>query len=187
MLGEADFAVSNACFKVNYLLIAPMEGFAVAASTVVARFQGMGDADGAARNALKTLVLGLCVVVLLSVGAVVFREPVLRLFSPPGGASGEAFVGTGSRLFVLMAVWQVFDAADVILSGALKGAGDTRFVFRWMAAAAFGFWLPLVGVVCLLWPGICALWGTMVVYVAVICAGTSIRFARGAWRRHRLV
>ena len=35
-VGELELAVSNACFTVNYLLFAPMEGFALGASTLVA-------------------------------------------------------------------------------------------------------------------------------------------------------
>jgi hypothetical protein len=32
-----------------------------------------------------------------------------------------------------------------------------------------------------------ALWGTMVVYVIVICAGTLVRWYNGGWKRIKLV
>ena len=185
-IGDLEFAVSNACFKVNYFLFAPMEGFAICAATLVGQAQGRGDSEAAHRDAMRTLRMGLAFVTLLSLLAVVFCHPILSLFASEGSGA-EAFHTLGFRLFLLMAAWQVFDAADVILSGALKGAGDTKFVMWWMVAAAFGFWLPLVWAVAEWHNTMTALWGTMVVYVVFICAGTAARWYGGKWKRIKLV
>ena len=186
LVGDVEFAVSNACFKVNYLLFAPMEGFAIGAATLVGQAQGRGDSAAAHADAMRTLALGLGFVAVLSALAVVFCRPILSLFVPPG-VDTAAFYGLGFVLFILMAAWQVFDAADVIVSGALKGAGDTKFVMWWMVVAAFGLWLPLVGAVAAWHNTMPALWGTMIVYVVVICCGTLLRWKGGRWRRIRLV
>ena len=86
-----------------------------------------------------------------------------------------------------MAAWQLFDAADVVISGALKGAGDTKFVMLWMVATAFGFWLPLVFIVQAAVGSMASLWATMVAYVVVICAGEIVRWRRGRWQSIKLV
>jgi len=185
-VGDEAFAVSNACFKVNYLLFAPMEGFALGAATLVGQAQGRGDSDAAHLAAMRTLALGAGFVILLSSLAVLFCRPILSLFVSPG-TSPDSFFGLGFTLFVLMAVWQVFDATDIIVSGALKGAGDTHFVMWWMVIAAFGLWLPLVWAVACVHNTMPALWGTMIVYVVVMCIGTFIRWHRGAWRRIRIL
>ena len=185
-VGDTEFAVSNACFKVNYFLYAPMEGFAIGAATLVGQCQGRGDSAAAHRAAVRALALGLALVVVLSGLAVAFCRPILSLFVPPG-VGAEAFYGLGFVLFVLMAVWQVFDATDVIVSGALKGAGDTHFVMWWMSFCSFGLWLPLVWAVAKWHNTMTALWGTMVVYVVVICAGTLVRWYNGGWKRIKLV
>ena len=185
-VGDEAFAVSNACFKVNYLLFAPMEGFALGAATLVGQAQGRGDSDAAHRAAMRTLALGAGFVILLSSLAVVFCRPILSLFVSPG-TSPDSFFELGFTLFVLMAVWQVFDATDIIVSGALKGAGDTHFVMWWMVIAAFGLWLPLVWAVACVHNTMPALWGTMIIYVVVMCIGTFIRWHRGAWRRIRIL
>ena len=184
--GDVAFAVSNACFSVNYMLFAPMEGFALGAATLVGQAQGRGDSAAAHRDAMRTLVLGVGFVAMLSLLAVVFCRPILSLFAPDASIRGE-FFSLGFTLFLLMAAWQVFDAVDVILSGALKGAGDTKFVMWWMVVAAFGLWLPLVWVVAGLHNTMTALWGTMVVYVVVICVGTAIRWLKGRWKEIKLV
>ena len=185
-IGDQEFAVSNACFKVNYFLFAPMEGFSICAATLVGQAQGRGDSAAAHRDAMRTLFLGLSLVAVLSALALAFCRPILSLFASPG-VQLPAFYSLGFRLFLLMAAWQMFDAADIIVSGALKGAGDTHFVMWWMTFCAFGLWLPLVCAVARWHNTMTALWGTMVVYVVVICAGTLARWYNGGWKRIKLV
>ena len=93
----------------------------------------------------------------------------------------------GRLLFILMVAWQLFDATDVVISGALKGAGDARFVFWWMLIAAFLIWLPLVFVVAKVHNTMPALWATMVVYVVIICIGSLVRWRRGKWKTFDLM
>jgi len=108
--------------------------------------------------------------------------PILALFAPDEPAMRAEFLSLGRTLILLMSAWMLFDAADVILSGALRGAGDTRFVFWWMLICSFLVWLPLVGVA-LVWSGsITVLWSTMVFYVIVITTGTGIRWRCGRWK-----
>lgn len=186
-VGDIAFAVSNACFSVNWLLIAPMEGFAIGAATLVGQAQGRGDSAGARIALRRTLTLALIVVSLLSLGAVVFYRPILSLFAPADAEISHSFLSLGFTLTVLMAAWQIFDAADVVVSGALKGAGDTTFVMWWMIAVAFGLWLPLVFIVRAFHNTMPALWSTMVAYVVVICIGELVRWRRGRWESIKVI
>lgn len=185
-VGDVDFAVSNACFSINWLLIAPMEGFAIGASTLVAQAKGRGDCEDAKVALRRTLTLALAVVAALSIGAVVFSRPILSLFAPPD-ARQTTFYGLGQILIAIMAAWQMFDAADVVISGALRGAGDTKFVMWWMVVMSFGFWLPLVWLVKGVSNTMPALWGTMVVYVVIICIGEIIRWRKGKWKEIKII
>ncbi len=187
-IGDMAFAVSNAAFSVNYLLIAPIEGFAIGASTLVGLHQGAGHAQNALRAARRVLLMAETYILLASVAVLVFRKPILALFATDATAfDAAAFAELGTILFALMVAWQFFDGADVVLSGALKGAGDTRFVMVWMLVCAFVFWLPLVFLVYRVHPTMPALWGTMIAYVALICGGTWLRWQYGPWRKIKLV
>ena len=180
-VGELELAASNACFTVNYLLFAPMEGFSIGASTLVAQAIGRGDLAAARADARRTILLGVGLVAALSLAVVVGSGPILSIFASQAGERTEEFMRLGFVLLLIMAAWQVFDAADVIVSGALKGAGDTHFVMTWMLVTAFLFWLPLVFAVRHWHNTMPALWGTMVVYVVVICIGSFVRWRRGSW------
>ena len=184
--GEA-FAASNACFTINYLLFAPMTGFAVGVQTLVGQARGRGD-DAAAHLALRrTMILGLGFVFVACVFVLALRNPILSLYASPDLKDPAAFRSLGTTLLCLMSAWMLFDAADVILSGALKGVGDTKFVMGWMLFNAFCLWLPLVFAVRAVHDTMPALWGTMIVYVVVISIGSFVRWRRGKWRKIRLV
>ena len=190
-VGELELAVSNACFTVNYLIFAPMEGFSLGASTLVAQAIGRGDPQDAVRSVRRTIILGLGFVAALSLLVIAAARPVLGIFAAESlecdAAALARFYGLGFTLFALMAAWQLFDAADVIISGALKGAGDTKFVMWWMFIASFGLWLPAVFAVRTLHNTMPALWSTMVAYVVAICIGSYLRWRFGPWRRIKLV
>ena len=187
-VGDMAFAVSNAVFTVNYLLYAPIEGFAIGAGTLVGQRQGADDPDGAALAARRTLLLAELYITATSLSALALYRPILGLFVADAATfDPAAFQSLGFVLFVLMVAWQCFDCADVVLSGALKGAGDTRFVMLWMLFCAFGFWLPLLFLVYWRWPTMPALWSTMIAYVVLICFGTVWRWRRGPWRTIKLI
>ena len=187
-VGDMALAVSNATLTVNYLIYAPIEGFAIGASTLVGQHQGAGNPAGAARDARRALILAEIYITVAALAALAFHGPILDLFvSSTATFDHAAFQSLGFTLFSLMMAWQCFDCADVVLSGALKGAGDTHFVMFWMLLCAFGFWMPLLFLVYWLHPTMPALWSTMIAYVALICAGTWIRWCRGPWRTIKLV
>jgi len=186
--GDAALAVSNAVFTINYFLFAPMEGFSIGAGILVGQFQGASDPENASRAGNRVLALALVYIVLSSAAVFIFRRPILGLFAADSAVlDASEFMSLGAILLILAITWQIFDAADTVLSGALKGAGDTRFVMRWMLFSAFFVWLPLVFVVRRCCPTMPMFWATMVVYVVVICVGTAVRWCRGPWRRIRLV
>lgn len=185
-VGTLELAVSNACFSVNYLLFAPMEGFALGASTLVAQAIGRGKPALAMMAAKRSVILGVSFAAMLAGVMLVFAHPILDLFASSAGEDAAAFHVLGMTLFLLMSAWLLFDAADIIVSGALKGAGDTKFVMIWMVVNSLFLWLPLVFLVRHLHNTMPALWATMIGYVIILCIGTFVRWYRGAWRAIRI-
>lgn len=186
-VGEVELAASNACFTINYLLFAPMMGFAIGAQTLVGQARGRGDDNGAFIALGRTLKLAMVLVAAAVVLTLIFQREILGIFAPGDIRANERFLELGRILLILMATWMMFDAADIIYAGALKGAGDSRFVMWWMSLCAFGLWLPLVFLVRAFHNTMPALWVTMVAYVLVIFVGSALRWHRGSWRKIRLL
>ena len=186
-VGALELAVSNACFSVNYLLFAPMEGFALGASTLVAQALGRGDPEAAVVAAHRSVILGVAFAALLAGVTLLFAHPILDLFAANAGANVAAFHSLGTTLLTLMAAWLLFDAADIIISGALKGAGDTKFVMVWMVVNSLVLWLPLVFLVRHFHKTMPALWATMIIYVIILCVGSFVRWMCGSWRKIQIV
>lgn len=178
-VGEFELAVSNACFTVNYLFFAPMEGFSLGASTLVAQAIGAHDIAAARRFALKTVIIAVVFTIVLSAVAIGFSPLILSVFAAKAGERAGDFISLGRTLFFVMAAWLVFDGADTVLSGALKGAGDTKFVMSWMFISTV-LWIPVVFFVRSISNTMPALWAAQIVYVALMFAGSAIRWHRGS-------
>lgn len=186
-VGDVAFAASNAVFTVNYLLYAPMEGFAIGAQTLVGQARGRGDNRRALVSARRTVLLAAGIAVFFAVATLALCRPILHLFAPSDPAALGQFMSLGFKLFLLMGCWLVLDAVDTVLCGALRGAGDTKFVMWWMTLCAFGVWLPLVWVVSAFRFTMPMLWSTTVVYVLVLFVGSYARWRLGGWRKIKLV
>ncbi len=184
-IGELELAVSNVALSINLLAFMPVLGLGHAASIVVGQYQGRGDSASAARAGWRATVLGTVYMSTLGLTYVLFPSFYLALFAGTGeGALTLAeLLPAGRVLLWMLAAWSVADACGIVLSGALKGAGDTRFVMWFFLFAGYG--LFAVGeVVLVLWlkAGLLAAWGWSVVYVLVLGVGFVWRFASGRWK-----
>ena len=187
-IGSIELAVSNACFTVNYLLIAPMEGFSLGAATLVGQALGRKDVPEAFRAGNRTMLLGVAFVAVLSAVIIVLYRPILSMFASRVGVDDVSqFYSLGFTLFNLMAAWQVFAAADIVILGALKGAGDTKFAMWMMLVVSFVIWIPLVWLVSVFRNTMAMLWGTIVVDVVIFFAGSMLRWYGGFWKRIKMI
>jgi MATE family multidrug resistance protein len=117
-------------------------------------------------------LIGLCLLV--------FRNGIMAFWS-----SDDKVIGIGIRIFVLAAIYQVFDAATLIYNGSLRGAGDTL----WLAiVSAFGAIVVLgIGSLCIvkLFPGLGALGPWIGATLSIITVGLANRwrFKSNRWMR----
>ena len=182
------FGASNVCFNVNHLLFAPLLGIGMGAGILVGNYQGAGDSAAASRAGWHAIYIGwIFMGTALLLLALFFRPAVQVFLSDTSSFDREAFVSLCRILVAILSSWCMFDVVNVIAGGALKGAGDTRFVMVTGILAGFGLWVPMVIAVARLRPSVVNLWLTLPLYVFVLAAILIHRWWRGKWRDIKLV
>jgi len=187
-MGDVAFAASNIAFSVNHLAFAPLLGFGFAAATVVGQHQGARNTPAAERAGGTALRMGLIYMTIIGLTFIFLPHVYFDLFNPKNATfTPEELLGIGRLMLIMLTVWGFFDAVSIILCGALKGAGDTRFVMIYMA---IGGWLFLVpGTLALVWLGygILALWFWLALYICLFAIGVWVRWRGGRWKNIRLI
>jgi MATE family multidrug resistance protein len=117
-------------------------GISSAAAVRVGSALGRGDPEGAARSGWTALGLGAVVMSCAAAMLLILPHSIARLFTPD-----PAIVQAGAQLLQIAAFFQLFDGFQVVATGALRGAGDTRtpmlchFTGYWIIGLPLGVWL----------------------------------------------
>lgn len=189
-LGTAELAATNIIMSLDTVAFLPCVGLHIATSILVGQSVGAGLPEQGARATRNAARLGMLYMGSLGVLWVAAPEPVLHLFQPMDMT--EAQFLPVERMGVVMlrfvAAYSLLDALVLVYSGALKGAGDTRFVMWTIALSSLLVMvLPLYVSVEVLGMGYQAPWTIFFVYAAVLALVFGIRFRRGRWRDMRVI
>lgn len=177
---EAAQSAANV-IAITLLRASFMPGFAVgtAAQTLVGRYLGAHDVRSAVRAGWTSVWLAGAYMGLLGIVFFFAGGGLFGLFS-----EDPAVREHGAQLMRWAAVFQLGDAVQVVLSGALRGAGDTRFVMFVGLGAAWGVFAPLSW-----WllevrgMGVEGGWLAVVAWVVALSIPLAMRFRGDAWRK----
>lgn len=181
-LGTADIAAMSVAFNIMGFSILPAFAFGVAATTMVGQSLGANDVPRAHASAIQSLKSGTLWMCAMGVIFIVFRSQLMQLYT-----TDPAVVALGSSLLIMIALMQPFQAVAVILSSALRGAGDTRAT---MFITLFSTWGLRVGAGYFF--GIVLGWGLVGVWLGwcadffVRATLTLLRFRTGKWKSLKL-
>jgi MATE family multidrug resistance protein len=188
-MGTGYLAATNIAFNINMLVFLPMLGFSTATQVLVGRRLGEERADLAARSTWSAYWLAFAYTLALAAGYLLVPNVFIALFTwnatPDETAKWYSLV-IGLLRFV--AVYSLFDMTMLIFSGALRGAGDTRFimvatlvlalcVLAGPSALAYHYWADNLYVA----------WCFLTAYVMALGATLFARFQAGAWRSMRVI
>jgi len=182
--GEAAAIASNMALSINLFALMPMIGLGIATSIMVGQYMGAGRADLAEKSGWMALKAGLVYTIPLVVSFLLFPHFYVNLFGQNEGvaASPEVF-DICRRLLIVLVAWGIMDATNFIISGALKGAGDTHFVMYFHTSLAWGlFALGELVLVLGLHAGPVVAWLWCLLYICVLSAGFCLRFKSGRWK-----
>lgn len=181
-MGDLALAANQAMIQLLSLSFMQAYGISIANAALTGRYIGAGDLESARRTCRSSLQLGMMLAFLVAALFIIAPEPLLRLFS-----DDPQIITLGRPLLLVAAVFQFIDAYQIIVGGALRGAGDTRWPFAVQTSLGWLLRLPLVLIaVFYLQAGVIGAWMGEMLYLSVFTFAMHRRFHSGTWRTLRV-
>jgi len=189
-IGSVELAVTNIVLTINSLAFMPIMGFSMGTSTLVGQALGRGAPAAAAADVRVTLHLIYIYTCLTALFYLIWPEWTLSLFYarslPPETPARMAEMGVVLLRFVAFYIF--FDAQYMIYTGALRGAGDTRFIMWAIGGlSAATMILPIFIGVAFFDMGVYFAWGCVTVFIVSLFTAALLRFRHGKWRTMRVI
>ena len=127
-------------FNWDILSFIPLIGMNVSVMTLIGRFVGAGDMTRANQVISAGFILSLSYSGFLALCFILFRVPLVEIFEPPVGDFSE-IRQLASMMMIGLSTYVMADAISLVTSGALRGAGDTRWL---MITSISLHWLMLI-------------------------------------------
>jgi multidrug resistance protein, MATE family len=185
-------AATSIAFTINAVAFVPMIGINITVSTLVGQKLGENRPDLAARAVWTAMVLGMAYTGLFAVLYVAIPDSFLVLHTAFAGEDFSAVRETTIVLLRFVALYCFFDATQIVLIGALRGAGDTRFI---LLASSL---ISIVGVTIGRWCerafdwtergiGLWGWWWVLTGWIFVLGIVYMLRFLGGKWKSMRVI
>jgi putative MATE family efflux protein len=176
-LGTVVYAANQVAINGWSLSFMPGFGFAIAATTLVGQSLGAGEPGLAERRGYTTYWIGAGLMTAIGLLFIGFPAQIMGFFT-----NDPQVIAFGTQPLRMVGLFQPISAC-MIFSGALRGAGDTRFP---MVVTGVGIWLVRVPLAYLFalnlgW-GLMGAWGAMALDITVRGVLTVLRFRGGRWK-----
>lgn len=188
-LGNLEAEATSMAFSISTLAFMPVWGMALAASILVGQYLGEDRDDLAARATWTSLVFAWGYMGIVSLLYLTVPDLFLAGFFAGDRAADTqvAIHALAVRLLRFVAAYNLLDAAFMVFSSAIKGAGDTQFVLRVSLAMASALslmtWLAVER-----WQlGVYGCWALITLWVWVSGSLFLWRFLGGRWRTMRVI
>lgn len=180
-IGMVAVAANHLAVTAESLSYMPAYGMAAAATAMVGQALGAQRQALAKRFAYIVTVIGIAIMTVGGLLLFLLADPLIRLFTPD-----EEAILLGAQVLRIVAFAEPFFAMSIVVTGVLRGAGDTRAPFLIGLATMWGvritLSLLLVGRL-----GLVGAWIAMAVELVVRGLLFLLRLLRGRWLQLRLV
>ncbi|MFJ2743078.1 MATE family efflux transporter [Streptomyces sp. NPDC087440] len=174
-LGDADVAAHQIILTLWSLLAFALDAIAIAGQSIIGRYLGAGDEEGARAACRRMVEWGIAAGVILGILVALARPLFVPLFT------GDQLVrDTLLPALLVVAVSQPISGVVFVLDGVLMGAGDGPYL-AWAMLATLAVFAPVALLVPTLGGGLTALWWAMVLMMAVRMVTLWWRTRSGRW------
>lgn len=137
--GVVQGAAMAIVFNWDMLSFVPMVGLGIGVMSLIGRFVGAGDMARTNQVISSGFILALGYSGTLVVLFLIFRVELVNVFAGPGQNFGE-IRDLANAMMIGLTTYMLADAVVIITGGALRGAGDTRWIMYTSTAV---HWLML--------------------------------------------
>lgn len=179
-LGAVPLAANNVALSFMQLSFIPAFALNQGVSAIVGQYIGRKDYARAVARTHTALRLGMAYMVIMGVLFAIFgRELIELVFSP----EEDLVISLGHQLLIVAAVFQIFDAICIVMGGALRGAGDTRWMMVVTFISAYVVFIPCATLLAFYFKGgALGAWIGAAVYICVLSGLMWWRFTSERWR-----
>ena len=181
-LGTVVFAAHNIGMNILSLSFTLGQAFGIAASALVGRALGAGDANLAEKYASRTAKIGSLWGAIIGVAFFFGAEYIVGFYS-----SDPEIIRNAAIAIRVAAITQPFQSHQLIVAGSLRGAGDTIFPListflgiLIIRVAAATFFVQVLGL------GILGAWLAVMLDQIIRWFLIAMRFRSGKWKRMKL-
>ncbi len=185
-IGTAELAATNIVLSINALAFMPSMGASQGMSVLVG--QALGKKNPALASSYVVSGCQLLIGYILVIDLIFIFAPdfVLAPFmaSDQGTASQQLVFGYGKTLLKIVAAYLFFDALYMVFSGALRGAGDTRFMMLAIGMVSpFCLVLPVYIGIEFFQISITTAWLWVLLFITVLFLLSALRYRHGIWKK----
>ena len=185
--GAAVQEGASIAFGINNLAFCPVLGISQAAAVLVG--QGIGAQDIlSARKAVKnSLFVGIVYSIIMILVFTLAQNLVLDPFRRIGDDLQIAAMKDAKIMLYFIAAYLLIDGFGIILSNAIRGAGDTSFCMWTMGICGILFFALPCFVLYKLGFSWIVLWINYDLYVVLLAAVFSLRYRTGKWTKMKVI
>ncbi len=171
----AAHSYANTAESICYM---PINGFGVAATTIVAQWLGAGNANKAIELGNKCIKYACEIMAVCAVLMFIFAPQLVGIFT-----TDEQAIAMAAQALRVQAFAELFVAVTNTVSGILRGAGDTKFSSVMSMVGMWGVRVPLAFILIKFFGfGLLGVWFPMALDWTMRCLLMTIRYRRGKWK-----
>jgi MATE family multidrug resistance protein len=137
-LDAASLASHNIVLLISSVTFMVPFGIASAGAVRVGQALGRDDPKAASTSGWTALLIGSTFMICSGIALLTLSGPIIGLFT-----EDHTVIAATTHLFVLAAAFQLFDGLQVVATGVLRGAGETRSPMICNLVAHWGIGLPI--------------------------------------------
>ena len=188
-LGDQAAAATTLALNVNLLAFIPLVGLGTAIGVLVGKYLVQEQVEKAKRMVFSGLLIGIAYSLIFVILYGFFPEWVMTIYSFDSDPERfEKMRPVLKPLLYFIACYCVFDAFQMVFVGALKGAGDTRFV---LGGHLFAGSATLIGGIAFStldgMGGLYYWWSVITVWIILLAVIFTLRYLQGGWQTKRVI